>query len=623
MAQAINFPNNPTLNMIHKDWNGIEWICKDATFGDVRWARSGQSSKITAGDVLYDPTDDAITDADNVQDALIEHSEAINYKTDISSGLRDGGVITKNSNTTFNITAGDGMIVNNWTDVDNPSFHKVAWLDFTNITLTTDVNSDVGQTHILIDGTGSIIQIIGDLTSAQLKTNIVLGIVFYVNDIINDVGNTPKVINQTASNVDDLMLLNQQVKGFNPHGVVTNPISLSIYTDSGTIFYPGINFRNDRANPNLMDISGIGDVTTPSNLVIITGTGSVSSTGTTIPKNINTIGDTIVALGGTAATIHRLYISGFNTGSSKLILQLGQFSYTSATIAKNNLTDDEAQNDTNAEIDQMFFLGWICVSGTAGDFVDPTLAWIIPAGNDVSGGGGGSTPAVTSHDTLTSRSLADQHPIGAITDLQTELDRGGRIWLTAMDYKIGDIVTGTTSGKIFTCINGHTSTNSDLLGGADAGNWKETGEKERGGIAWLDIIAYTVGDVVTDGGVLYTCIVSHTGDGLGNNRPSVDLTNWTTSSDNERGGIAWITAESYEIGDIVTDTLTGLVYSCSAAHISTTDVATDIANWSPIYKVISDTAPLNPIIGQEWTYSVNMIDYTWYNDGLSSQWVEI
>lgn len=38
-------------------------------------------------------------------------------------------------------------------------------------------------------------------------------------------------------------------------------------------------------------------------------------------------------------------------------------------------------------------------------------------------------------------------------------------------------------------------------------------------------------------------------------------------------------------------------------------------------KVVSDTAPSNPISGQEWTDTTNGKDYTWYEDATSGQWI--
>ena len=41
-----------------------------------------------------------------------------------------------------------------------------------------------------------------------------------------------------------------------------------------------------------------------------------------------------------------------------------------------------------------------------------------------------------------------------------------------------------------------------------------------------------------------------------------------------------------------------------------------------IVKTMADTPPLLPIEGQEWTDTRSMKDYTWYEDGSSSQWVQ-
>jgi len=44
---------------------------------------------------------------------------------------------------------------------------------------------------------------------------------------------------------------------------------------------------------------------------------------------------------------------------------------------------------------------------------------------------------------------------------------------------------------------------------------------------WADATEYAAGDVVNDGGVMYQCILGHTGDGAGNNQPSKpDAAHW-------------------------------------------------------------------------------------------------
>jgi len=479
MAQAINFPNSPTLNEIHKDWNGIEWICKDATFGDVRWARSSQSSTITAGDVLYDPTLDPSSDKDNVQDALVEHGEKLADTIKQTTGLIEGAYITKVTDISFQVATGTGIVVYpvNTDSVD------VAWTNTTVTLITSPTQSEIGQTNVCMDVNGAIIQIPNLLTSDDTKQYIVLGVVYYVNNIITDIANAPLVTNRTATDATDLM-----VKSADISGVEIMPITapqLSIFTTPGTLFYPGINWHSDVNNPNIIDIDSFGSTVAASEFDLLSQTPRIlAEIQTIIPASYNPSGDTVAPLGGgNDATIHRMYMSGVNDRSdpvsnARLILQYGQTTYATATEARENLTADQASYNTTPEIDQMYFLGWICVTAGQTDFTDPTQTWIIPAGSSSGGGGGGGAPAVTTHDTLSNRNIADQHTIVAITNLQPELDRGGRAWMVGLNYAVGDIVV--EGPEAYRCSIPHTSTN--FL--AESTNWVAISPAgaERGGV---------------------------------------------------------------------------------------------------------------------------------------------
>ncbi len=50
----------------------------------------------------------------------------------------------------------------------------------------------------------------------------------------------------------------------------------------------------------------------------------------------------------------------------------------------------------------------------------------------------------------------------------------------------------------------------------------------------------------------------------------------------EQGGVLWVTGTNYLVGDIVTDDVSGKVYSCLTPHTASALFATDIANWSEV-----------------------------------------
>lgn len=76
----------------------------------------------------------------------------------LSTGLKTGGTVTVTPGqpSKFNMTAGTGVVVNNYTDPDNPVFTPVAWPERTAQTLTYLASAD--ETAIGINSSGNIVQ---------------------------------------------------------------------------------------------------------------------------------------------------------------------------------------------------------------------------------------------------------------------------------------------------------------------------------------------------------------------------------------------------------------------------------------------------------------------------------
>ncbi len=135
-------------------------------------------------------------------------------------------------------------------------------------------------------------------------------------------------------------------------------------------------------------------------------------------------------------------------------------------------------------------------------------------------------------------------------------ERGGLAWQSSEAYAVGDLVTDglVVYTATSTSINEQPLLNFNGIG-TDA--WKTTIDSEIGGVAFIDATDYTVGDIVVDG-VAYFCNNSHTSDigGLvGVDSPSNGGTSWTAIGVDERGGIAHQVAPFvYAIGDVVVGT---------------------------------------------------------------------
>ncbi len=112
------------------------------------------------------------------------------------------------------------------------------------------------------------------------------------------------------------------------------------------------------------------------------------------------------------------------------------------------------------------------------------------------------------------------------------------VWISATSYSSGDMVT--TGGVTYSCITANT--NSSPVASA-----------------WATSTAYSVGNMVSQSGVTYICVYAHTS-GSGNQPPSSNFWTplWRTT--------AWLSTYTYSTGDLVTSG--GVTYSCIASTLN-------------------------------------------------------
>lgn len=362
----------------------------------------------TADQIPYDPTDDPITVATDLQAALEDHADRIEKDVTTATGVHQGGIISALAGTdTFDVASGDGLIVDSQTDTLASSITEVIWTAKTGVTLLTPT-STIGVMHIFIDVNGDVIQYEGQPPNSYYRDYIKLGLIYFLNDVIAEVRNSPQMVRQSAFDVYDSIRHQEMIQGLD-----INPVdaSLTVWIAAGTIFNPGINWYVDKKDPNVLALAQIGDNVTPAGLFTMYMDGNYSGPSVAnIPKAYNSTGVSTVTLTGNKATIHRLYTFGTQASSRTFVLLMGQNEYNDIDRAIGSINYDEAHTSFPDETNGMVFLGYIGVSAAATEFGD--LAFII---NVVGSKGGGNTNTITQdHNTLFNRDLPNQHPISAI-----------------------------------------------------------------------------------------------------------------------------------------------------------------------------------------------------------------
>ena len=370
-------------------------------------ASSTNPHNVVAEQVAYDPSGDPVTSETTLQAAMLDQSKSIEQRDPSASGTLSGGEMSKATDITFVVQAGTGEILDSYTNPGDTDITPVTWLLQSAIFLITS-GITTGRVSVYVNSAGNVIQNAGPTDPTQLRNNIFLGFIYYLDGVITDVVTAPRVVKQTATDVYDLLLSNVFISGSQVFPVDSE---LEIWLDSGSVFLPGANWSTDRSDPNNFTLAQDGDNSTPILFHPVTMDGTIGTPTTTIPKFYNTAGSSLTALNGNNATIHRLYSLGITAGVREYLLVYGQTDYNNAKTAFSNLPIDDNTFIYPSNVAALQQLAHIGVGNDASDFTNLSRAWIVStvSGKTTSGGA-----ATVSHPDVTSRELVNQHPIEAI-----------------------------------------------------------------------------------------------------------------------------------------------------------------------------------------------------------------
>jgi hypothetical protein len=279
-----------------------------------------------------------------------------NYvKSSISTGLMYGGILTNSNSTTFDVSSGFGIIIDNESDPSTPVINTVVINSSTqnNLTfLTTDT-----QTFILVNTSGNIVQQATQPTVTQLKQDIYLGKINHydkanISSIVLDSYIQRNISTQFHDFYSALGLINLGCT------VSPNGSNMNLDSSGGTLLGNGINSIN-LYSPNSLDIQSFPlinfylatqlDVFTPT--VNIVPDGSNYDFEGTITSNTGIV---------TTAVNHRIYI----TAAGEYILQYGQKVYNTITEAVAGLSNESFIINNSCKRGNSILLGWITVKHT-------------------------------------------------------------------------------------------------------------------------------------------------------------------------------------------------------------------------------------------------------------------
>ena len=358
------------------------------------------------------------------------------------TGLLSGGVITINptNSASYDISAGYGYIVNNYTNPMEPTYKVVSWSRFEGITPSgLGVNP---RTNIAISSSGQIYEQPGAFNDRDYREYIVLGRLAHIGTpFIQRALSLPLTVYNKHFHwfdfVSALSPLNVTGNIYNPSGS-----SMNITKTSGETYRIGSNYRIDPTFPDITADTAINTVT----FAYRWRSGSVfaeAPTTTIVTGSLYDDGSgTLQSVQNNRFTVQRIYFFG---ATNTTRIQFGQHLYNSmadAIAASNSETFDV---DPNLSSDATF-RAFMIVKGDATNLSDPLQATFIPV-NQFGAGGGGGGGGASSLSTLTDVEL------NSVTDNDVlTYSSASAAWVNkpVFPYSGSVIITGSVTASAFT-----------------------------------------------------------------------------------------------------------------------------------------------------------------------------
>ena len=308
------------------------------------------------------------------------------------TGVLTGGLITVNSgdNTKWDLSAGIGTVVDNYTDPENPNVVHVEWpaytaldTDFLNTDfvsfVTVDINGNIGQQDTRLDG-------------EERRDLIALGLLIHSN-LTNLTGTYTKMIpgyDQAHALVDLSDALNIVNKSGNIYSA--NGANLKVDKSAGKTYFLGGNYASSSKSPNIS--------TDPSSSGASFFDSYRNGTGGWAPSSLVSVIDPTKYDDGSGTLSTMAGIQNFQImrifyapNIDDTIIAYGQQVYLKMADAMANLNGEIFEQ--NPVLDDTILRGYLIVNRTATDLTDTTKAKFIALDKLGGSAAGGSSAAAS------------------------------------------------------------------------------------------------------------------------------------------------------------------------------------------------------------------------------------
>jgi hypothetical protein len=174
------------------------------------------------------------------------------------TGLLNGGLITTQSSTVYQISSGSGIIVDLNASLNDNPYPTIQYLNWPNLSASiAPLTASYQQAFVSIDSAGNIYQQGTPYVSGQFNTEINIGVVLFQNQsTINGVKTQPSLAYgfEQNQNIFNRAFGPLKLSGYTlaPSGSSTG----SLIVASGTAYSPGSNYPVDPNNPSYTQDSG-------------------------------------------------------------------------------------------------------------------------------------------------------------------------------------------------------------------------------------------------------------------------------------------------------------------------------------------------------------------------------
>ena len=309
------------------------------------------------------------------------------FSNNLSTGISQGGGLTRINGNTVRVDAGSGIIValNKAPSslITNPTVQKVEWAQ-QDITVNNLVPGNPNQLNswFYVDSTGVIQQQSSEFSESQYKSQIVLGSAIHADGSIKFVKTFPSPTYGKQSDFGTFARIFGPLKKTG-HIISANGQNLSIDRASGTAFAIGRNYSVDSENPSIVTDAASANVTIHRYYQDGSGTFTLDDGAQGAgysqldPTKYDDGSGTLATVSNNKFTTQRLYY--FPGTPDIIIAYYGRNEYQSIDEANTQINAESFTEATNTAT-QAIFLGYVIMENTATDLSAATNSKIIQGG---------------------------------------------------------------------------------------------------------------------------------------------------------------------------------------------------------------------------------------------------